>query len=119
MNGAKISLRMICSERAVGHNPWAEAFVLCPAGPIGLSPGFPPRFQPLGIARQERRALKGRQIERPNKAEANPIVQLSHVPIVYSDFCAAIGASFIWYPHLLPLPGETFILRVPRVETLG
>ena len=23
---------MICSERAVSHNPWAEASVLCPEG---------------------------------------------------------------------------------------
>jgi hypothetical protein len=29
----------------------------------------------------------------------------------------AIGASFIWYPHLSPLQGESFILRVPRVKT--
>ena len=47
------------------------------------------------------------------------MVQLSHVPIAHSDFCAATGASFIWYPHLSPLQGEPFILRVPRVETLG
>ncbi|MEA3149042.1 MAG: hypothetical protein QOI53_4718 [Verrucomicrobiota bacterium] len=31
---------MFCSERAVGHKPWAEAFVLCPEGATGLSPGF-------------------------------------------------------------------------------
>ena len=41
-NGAKIRLRLICSERAVGHNPRAEAFVLCPAGATELSPGFQP-----------------------------------------------------------------------------
>jgi hypothetical protein len=29
------------------------------------------------------------------------------------------GASFIWYLHLSPFQGEPFILRVPRVETLG
>jgi hypothetical protein len=47
------------------------------------------------------------------------MVQLSHLPIAHSDFCAAKGASFIWYPHLSPLQGKPFILRVPRVKTLG
>jgi hypothetical protein len=46
------------------------------------------------------------------------MVQLNHVPIGYSDFYAAIGASF-WYLHPSPLQGELFIMRVPRVETLG
>ncbi len=78
-----------------------------------------PKVSALGIVHQERRALKGRQIERPNKAEAGPMVQLSQVPIAHSDFCVATGASFIWYPHLSPLQGEPFILRIPRVETLG
>jgi hypothetical protein len=38
---------------------------------------------------------------------------LQHVLAFYA------GASLIWYPHLSPLQGEPFILRVPRVETLG
>jgi hypothetical protein len=42
-------------KRAVGHNPWAEAFVLRPAGATGLSPEFPM----LGIVHHEQRALKG------------------------------------------------------------
>jgi hypothetical protein len=41
-NGAKIILRMVCSERAVGHNLWAEAFILWPEGATGFSPGFQP-----------------------------------------------------------------------------
>jgi hypothetical protein len=44
---------------------------------------------------------------------------LQHVSIIYSNFCAAIGARFISWPHLSPLQGEPDILRVPRVETLG
>jgi hypothetical protein len=32
----------LLEERAVGYNPWAEAFVLCPAGATELSPGFQP-----------------------------------------------------------------------------
>jgi hypothetical protein len=47
------------------------------------------------------------------------MVQLSHVPVAHSDFCAAIGATLIGYPHLSPLQGEPLILRFPRVETLG
>jgi hypothetical protein len=39
--------------------------------------------------------------------------------MAYSDFCAAIRSRFIWRPPLPPLQGEPFILRVPRVETLG
>src|SRR5580700_4058616 len=38
--------------------------------------------------------------------------------MAYSDFCAATRSRFIWRPHLPPLQGELFILRVPRVETL-
>ena len=75
-----------------------------------------PRVSTLGIVHQERRAMKGRQIERPNKAEVG---QLSHVPVAHSDFCEAIGATLIGYLHLSPLQGEPFILRIPRVETLG
>ena len=41
---------------------------------------------------------------------------MSHVPIAYSDFCAAIGASFIWYPDLSPYQGEPFFLRVPGLK---
>jgi hypothetical protein len=99
-----------------------------------------PRVSTLGIVHQELRALKGAQIERPNMAKRGPMVQLSHVPIAHSDFCATTGASFIWYPHLsppsapptrrsgvfptrryevTPCKGEPLILRVPRVETLG
>jgi hypothetical protein len=37
----------------------------CPEGATGLSPGFQPWEPPS----HERRALKGRQIERPNKVE--------------------------------------------------
>jgi hypothetical protein len=87
------------------------------SGPKGLqnsAQGFNP-----GIVDQERCALKGRQIERSNKAEAGSDVQLSHVPIAHSDFCPAIGASFIWHPRLSPLQGEPSIFRIPRVETLG
>ena len=66
----------------------------------------------LGIVHHERRALKGRQIERPNKGETGSDGPIMHVP--HSDFRAAVGASFIWYPNLSPLDeGEPFILRVP------
>ncbi len=54
---------MILFRKGVGHDPRAEAFVLCPAGATELSPGF----QPWESFTRERRALKGRQIERPNK----------------------------------------------------
>ena len=52
-------------ERAVGHNPWVEALFCCPAGATELSPGFQP-----WESSTKRCALKGRQIERPNKTEA-------------------------------------------------
>ena len=42
-----------------------------------------PRVSTLGIVHQERRALKGRQIERPNKAEVG-----SDGPIVARPSCA-------------------------------
>ncbi len=45
--------------------------------------------------------------------------KLQHIPIAHSDFCAAIGASFIWYPHLSPFQGETLHWTIPRVKTLG
>ena len=38
----KIRFTMFCFERGIGHNPWAEAFVLRPEGAIELSPGFQP-----------------------------------------------------------------------------
>ncbi len=50
---------------AVGHNPGL--------GPLFCAPkslqGSARRVSTLGIVHQERRALKGRQIERPNQAE--------------------------------------------------
>ena len=52
---------------AGGHNPWAEVFVLCPAGAIELSPeGFNPGNRPPRATRPD----EGRQIERPNQTEA-------------------------------------------------
>jgi hypothetical protein len=41
---AKIRLRMIFSQRAVGHDPWAEAFSFVPRRATGLSPGLSPGF---------------------------------------------------------------------------
>jgi hypothetical protein len=43
--------------------------VFCPKGARGLSPGFQPGFNP-GNCHPERRALKGRQIERTNNVES-------------------------------------------------
>ena len=63
-------------------------------------------------------ALKGRQIERPNKGEVRSMVQLSQVSI--SPFPrATIGANPSGSRIFRPLQGEPFILRIPRVETLG
>jgi hypothetical protein len=50
------------------------------------------------------RALKGRQIERPNKAEVG---------------VATVCAQSFWQPHLSPFQGEPIVVRFPRVETLG
>ena len=61
------------------------------------------------------RALNGRQIERSNKAEvgADGTSQLRTLTL-----CGIRGELHL-VPHLSPLQGEPFILRVPRVETLG
>ena len=80
-------------------------------------PRVQPRVSTLGIVHQEQRALKGAP-DRTSK-QGGSAVRLSHVSIAHSDFCAATNASFIWYPHLSSLQGEPFIMRVPRVETLG
>jgi hypothetical protein len=56
-----------------------------------------------------RSALKGRQIERTNKAEADSIMHLSISPGLLP------GSSTI----LSPLQDEPFILRIPGVETPG
>ena len=45
--------------------------------------GTQPRVSTLGIVHQERRALNGRQIERPNKAEAG-----ADRPVVARPNCA-------------------------------
>jgi hypothetical protein len=60
--------------------------------------------------------LKGRQIEHTNNAKAGS--KLSHVSIAHSNFCAAIGARFIWSASR-PFRANSFILRALRVETLG
>jgi len=45
---------MFCSERAVGHKPWAEAFVLCPEGLQDLeAQGFNPGNRPPRATRPE------------------------------------------------------------------
>jgi hypothetical protein len=81
-----------------------------------------PRVSTLGTDHPERCALKERQIERPNLTNKTEVG--SNGPIVARlnfalCLCAAIGARFVWYPHLSPLQGEPFILRVPRVSTMG
>ena len=57
-------LRMISLRKAVGHIPWAEAFVLCPAGATELTQGFNPG-NPLnkGFALK-----KGREMRVPDEA---------------------------------------------------
>ena len=75
----------------------------CPDTVLGLRPLFyapqglhnSAQVSTLGIVYQGRRALQERQIERPTKRKRGPLVQLSRGPIAHSDFCAAIGASFI------------------------
>ena len=69
----------------------------------------------LIVARHEVPCPKGRQIERANNAKVGP---LYHVSIARSNFCAAIGASFTRSASR-PFRANSFILRVPRVETLG
>ena len=106
-------------ERTVGYNPGLRPLFCAPKGLQDSAQGFNPGNRPPRATRPHKalprsalvekhpsaglEVLKGRQIERPNKAEAGPMVQLSHLPIARSDFCAAIGGSFIWYPHLSPL----------------
>jgi hypothetical protein len=78
-----------------------------------------PRVSTLGTDQPERRALKGRQIECPNKVEVGvqwPIVTCFNGALT---FRAAMGCEICSQPHVTPLQGEPFILRVPRVETLG
>jgi hypothetical protein len=71
-----------------------------------------PRVSTLGIVHQERRALKkGRQIERPNEAEARSDGPIVAGPKSALCFCAAIDASFIWYPHLSPLQATSLGVR--------
>jgi hypothetical protein len=70
---------MIFSERVVGHNPWAEAFVLCPEEVTGFSTGFNPGNRPPRATRPEGGArsnvLKaepgpdGPMVARPNNAK--------------------------------------------------
>jgi hypothetical protein len=58
----------------------AEAFVLCPAGATGLSPGF----QPWESSTQSDAPLRGRQIERLNKVEVGsdgPMVARPNCPL--------------------------------------
>ncbi len=125
-----------CSERVVGHNPWAEAFVLCPAGATELSPGFQPWES---STKSDAPPGRGRQIERPNKAEAGfdgPIgarsqlrtltfarqqVRVSSGTRISRPFSTSNPADRVSTGRyeVTPCEGEPFILRVPRVETLG
>jgi hypothetical protein len=72
---------MILFRKAVGHNPRAEAFVCAPEGLQNSAQGFNPGHR----SPRERRALKGRQIERPNKAEVG-----FDGPIVARPSCALL-----------------------------
>jgi hypothetical protein len=80
---------------------WGSLFC-APQGLESSAQGFNPGSRP-----PKRRALKGRQTERPNHAEAGPdgTSQLRTL-----TFCGG-NASFIWYPHLSPLQGEPFIFE--------
>ena len=89
-------------RKAVGHILWLRPFCAAQGGYRTQ-----PRVSTLGIVHQTRRALNGRQIARPNKVEAGSTVQLEHVRIAHSDFCAAIGASFAWVPASLAPSGRT------------
>jgi hypothetical protein len=76
-----------------------------------------PRVSTLGIVHQERHALKGRQIERPNKAVAGSDGPIVARPIAHSARQLVQASSGTRISRRFQ--GEPFILRVPRVETLG
>ncbi len=90
----------------MGFNPWPEG--PCPKGAGGLSPGFQPWEPP-----PERRALKGRQIQRTNNAKVESKLYTSQLRTLVFALQQAHLVS------LSPFHGELVILRVPRVETLG
>jgi hypothetical protein len=75
-------------------------------------------FNPGGL-HQERRALKGRQIEPPNKAEAGSDVRLSHAPIAARCLSRGNSSELYLVPASLAPSGRAVYLEIPRVETLG
>ena len=75
-----------------------------------------PRVSTLGIVHQERRALKGRQIEPPNMRETGSDGSIVTSQLLHSDFCAATGAISIWYPHLSPFRANRYFAGFPGLK---
>ena len=89
---------------------------LSPEGQEDSAQGLNP-----GINHPKRRALKGRQIERSNKAEGGPAVRIA-TPLNCRLWLSRNGARFISEAaSLAPFSfrANRFSLRVPRLETLG
>jgi hypothetical protein len=102
----------VSEERAVGHNHWRPLFC-APQGLRNSAQGFNPGNRPPRATRPEGGARSNVLSRRSGARWSN----CSRSQLRTLTFRRPSGASFIWYPHLLPYEGEPFLLRVPRVET--
>ena len=105
-NGGKIRLKMILLRKGLQATILGLRLLFCaPKGLQNSAQDFNPGNCPARATRPE----GGARSNVLTRRKRGPMVQLSHVPIAYSDFCAAIRCEFHLVPASLALSGRRFL----------